>query len=73
MMELSIETKNVYGKETIYPKCEKGLLLAGFKGQKTFTESDLKTLKQLGYSFRLYSKYTPIVQALGITENFIGV
>lgn len=50
-MELSIEVKNVYGKETIYPKCEKGLLLAQFKGQKTFTESDIKTLKQLGYTF----------------------
>ncbi len=50
-MEITIRIKNVYGNETIYPVCEKGLLLAKFKGQKTFTRKDVDALKELGYSF----------------------
>lgn len=50
-MELTVKIKNVYGNETIYPICEKGELLASFKGQKTFTRKDIEALKQLGYVF----------------------
>ena len=55
-MELTVEIKNVYGNETIYPVCEKGQLLASFKGQKTFTRKDIDTLKKLGYSFVVTQK-----------------
>lgn len=50
-MELKVKIKTVYGNETIYPTCEKGELLASFKGQKTFTRKDVDTLKKLGYTF----------------------
>lgn len=46
-----IQIKSVYGNETIYPVSENGILLAEFKGQKTFTRRDIETLKKLGYSF----------------------
>lgn len=72
-MELSIDIKTIYGKETVYPMCENGKLLAEFKGQKTFTEADIKLLKKLGYSFRIYSKYSHLAIKLGATQPFIGV
>lgn len=52
---LRITIKNVYGKETIYPICDTAIKLAEFKGQKTFTENDIKKLKDIGYDFQLAS------------------
>ena len=46
--------------------CEKGKLLAKFKGQKTFTENDMKLLKEIGYTFRLFSKYQHLMGELKI-------
>lgn len=67
-MELSIEVKTVYGKETIYPRCNTSKLLAEFKGQKTLTERDLKILKEIGYTFRLFSKYNHLMGELKLNE-----
>jgi len=44
--------KNVFGNELVYPACYQGKTLAKFKGTKTFTDTDLKILKDLGYKFK---------------------
>lgn len=67
-MELRIKIKNIYGKETIYPVCDQAIGLAAFKGQKTFTENDIKSLKKLGYSFRIASDYQHLMENLKISE-----
>ena len=50
-MQLIVEKKNVFGVERIYPKCDKSLLLLKLmeKGQKTFTDYNIKILKELNY------------------------
>ena len=48
---LTIEIKNVYGNELIYPVCEKAQKLVNLTGQKTFSKYAISTLKSLGYSF----------------------
>ncbi len=52
-MELKVKIKNVFGNKTIYPLCEKGVLLAKFKKQTTFTDNDVSMLKELGYTFKV--------------------
>ena len=51
IMNLTIEIKNVYGNELIYPICDKALKLCSLTGQKTFSKGAINTLKMLGYSF----------------------
>ena len=50
-MQLIVEKKNVFGVERIFPKCAKALLLLKLmqKGQKTFTDYNIKILKELNY------------------------
>lgn len=48
-MQITIEVKNVYGKQTIYPACEKSEIFASMLGQKTLTTSDLTKIKSLGF------------------------
>ena len=49
MLEITVQIKQVYGRETIYPICPKALLFAKIKGQKTLTIDDISIIKQLGY------------------------
>ena len=51
-MEIELIIKNVFGNELVYPACYQGKTLAKFKGTKTFTDADLKVLKDLGYKFK---------------------
>ena len=55
-MNILIEIKNVYGKEVIYPKCEKSTLIAKMLGQKTLTRSNLQYLKEIGFTFKTYNE-----------------
>lgn len=50
-MSLKIQTKVIYGKEMIYPMCDKSKIFAQLAGNKTLTHETLLLLKQLGYSF----------------------
>lgn len=49
-MNITVEIKQVYGNETIYPVCETAKLLTKLTGNKTLTRAALETIKQLGYS-----------------------
>lgn len=49
--EILIEIRFPYGKETIYPICNRGRLLADYKNQKTLTRRDIQLLKELGFTF----------------------
>ena len=48
-MNITVQIKNVYGKELIYPACETSRLLAELIGTKTFTRRDLDLIRRLGY------------------------
>lgn len=49
-MTIQVKIKQVYGKDTIYPVCEKAKLFADMANQKTLTDKEVNLIKQLGYS-----------------------
>lgn len=49
-MNITVEIKNVFGNELIYPVCEKGALLAKLNGCKTLTRDAIEIIKKLGYT-----------------------
>jgi hypothetical protein len=59
-MIIEVEVKNIYGKDTFYPLCNKALLLAQLSGNKTLTLDALKTIKSLGYEVAVQQKHYAI-------------
>lgn len=55
-MVIEIEVKNIYGKDTFYPLCNKAVLFARLTGNKTLTIDSLKTIKSLGYEVAVQQK-----------------
>jgi|TARA_Y100000114_G_scaffold68892_1_gene63141 hypothetical protein len=53
-MKIIVRIKNVYGKDLIYPVCEKAKAFATIQGGKTLTNRTINTLiNELGYDLRL--------------------
>lgn len=48
-LAITVNIRNVYGNEAIYPVCPKGMLFAKLAGTKTLTRAALETIKALGY------------------------
>jgi hypothetical protein len=55
-MELEVEVKNLYGRDVIYPVCEKSRLLAQLSGNRTLTSEAIAVIKRLGYTFTTTTK-----------------
>ena len=55
-MELTVQKKNVFGVERIYPKCNKSRILTALTGQKTLLDVNIKLIKQLGYTLKTESE-----------------
>lgn len=53
---ITVQVKNVYGEDKVYPVCEKAKLFAEIAGTKTLTESTLKKIKQLGYGLTVLAQ-----------------
>lgn len=49
MLTITIQIKQVYGRDTIYPVCEKAQIFAAMVGQKTLTHANLCSIEALGY------------------------
>ena len=50
-MVLTVEIKNNYGTQVVYPTCQVGETFARIAGTKTLTDQTRKLMKQLGYTF----------------------
>lgn len=50
-MQLTVQIKNNYGAEAIYPTCAVGEAFCRIAGTKTLTDQTRLIMKQLGYSF----------------------
>jgi hypothetical protein len=50
MKTMTVQIKNVYGNEMIYPVCEIAKKFALLTGKKTLSMNDIRTIKELGYS-----------------------
>lgn len=55
-MELIVRKEKVYGRELIYPVCEKSKGLARIAGKKTFTPYEIVIIKSLGYKITLQAQ-----------------
>jgi len=48
-MNITVEIKNNFGNEAIYPACEHSRLFAEIAGTKTLTRETIEKIKSLGY------------------------
>lgn len=55
-MQITVEVKNVYGIETVYPACEAAELFARIPGTRTLTRHALRDIKALGYTVEIKQK-----------------
>ena len=55
-MGLEVEVKNVYGRDVVYPVCEKSQLLTRLSGNRTLTPEAIAVIKRLGYTFTTTTK-----------------
>ena len=54
-MNITVEIKNVFGNETIYPVCPAAKGFAAIAGTKTLTRHALSLIKAMGYSVEVQS------------------
>ncbi len=52
-MTILVQIKNVYGKETIYPACEKAKAFCDMLGTKTIPADRIKYIKALGFTINV--------------------
>lgn len=50
MNTITVEIKNVFGNERIYPVCPQAKLFARLAGHKTLTRDTIDLIKKMGYS-----------------------
>lgn len=55
-MKITVEVKNVYGIETVYPACKHAELFARLAGTKTLTRHALRDIAALGYQIEVKQK-----------------
>ncbi len=49
MKTIYVKTKNVYGRELVYPSCHLAEKFARLLGVKTFSDNQLSSILELGY------------------------
>ena len=52
-MSITVQVKNVYGNELIYPVCEQARLFADIAGTKTLSRTVVSQIKRLGYTIQV--------------------
>lgn len=52
-MAIQVYIKQVYGRDTVYPLCDKAMAFASLAGQKTLTDKEIALIKRLGYSIEV--------------------
>jgi hypothetical protein len=48
-MQITVELKDQYGTQVVYPVCERARLFAKLAGTRTLTHNALEIIKALGY------------------------
>ncbi len=52
-MRITIQIRNVYGNETIYPACKTSAFFCRLAGTKTFTDEMLRLIRAQGYQIEV--------------------
>ncbi len=56
MNTITVDIRNVYGAELVYPVCDKAKLMAKLAGTKTLTRETLAIIQSLGYAVEVKAK-----------------
>ncbi len=67
---IKVIIKNVYGTNRIYAGCETALLFLKIAKQKTFNNSDIMAIRDLGYTIEQITAENPIFLGLSNRHNF---
>lgn len=60
MQEITVEIRNNYGSEAIYPVDENGKTFARLAGTRTLTRGTIELIKQLGYKVNVQQETVTI-------------
>lgn len=55
-MKILVEIKNVYGRELVYPICNKANLFCQMLRRQTLTRDDIEYIKALGYTIEVKTR-----------------
>lgn len=58
MKTLTVIIKSNYGNEAIYPDCNESKLFAKLANTRTLTPEAIRTIKALGYNFKINNSIT---------------
>lgn len=56
-MNIKVQIKSVFGRDVIYPACEKAEGFCKLIGQKSLTESQIQQIKALGFEVQVESTH----------------
>ena len=56
MQSITVEIKDVYGSQVVYPACEAAKAFARIAGTKTITPAALREIEALGYAIEVKSQ-----------------
>ena len=57
-MKLILNPKSVYGTDKFYPGCDRSRKFADLLQQTTFTQRDMRILRELGYALEFKHVFT---------------
>ena len=52
-LHITVEIREIYGKQVYYPHCVNSKTFASIAGTKTLTDSTLRRIKKLGYGISI--------------------
>jgi hypothetical protein len=56
---LHVRVMDVYGRQVVYPVCDKAKVFAAIADTKTLTESTLRCIRKLGYTIHVIPNEQP--------------
>ena len=54
--EITVQIKNVWGQERIYPICEKGKIFSTISGSECLSRFAIESIKKLGFEIKVKSE-----------------
>ncbi len=57
---ITVEIRNTYGQDRVYPVCEKAKLFANIAGTRELTRNTVSYIKQLGYHIQVKPPEQPL-------------
>ncbi len=60
MRTITVQVKNVYGEQKVYPACPESEFFAKLAGTKTLTQDKINLIKEAGYAINVQQNVTTL-------------